>query len=233
MLTKKKIVVVGGTSGIGLAVATRAIGSGAEVVVASRTQERLAAAAHQLGSRAQVETLDATSEESISAFLSQVGSFDHLAMTIKPAIPTGAFLENNIGAAQAAFDAKFWGQYRLARQCAPHIRPNGSIAFTSGIASRRIYPGYSAVSVVNSAVEALSKALAVELAPIRVNCVCPGFVDTEPTNLERANHVRALAPNLPADRLAHANEIADAYLFLFESSYSTGSVVVVDGGAIC
>jgi len=104
---------------------------------------------------------------------------------------------------------------------------------TSGIASRRAYPGYSAVSVANSAVDALTKTLAVEPAPIRVNCVCPGFVDTEPADLARAGHVRVLASQLPADRLAYPNEIAGAYIFLFKSSYSTGSVVVVDGGAIC
>lgn len=233
MFENKKIVIVGGSSGIGYAVAQKALNVGAQVVIASRSNERLHTAARKLGERVQTEVVDASDEQSVADFFLRVGHFDHLAVTIKPQLPSGRFLENDVDAAIAAFDAKFWGQYRLAKHGAQYIRQNGSIAFTSGIASRRGYPGYSAVSAMNAATEALAKAIAIELAPIRVNTVCPGFVDTEPPTSGRTQYIKKLSPTLPLNRLGTTSEIADAYLYLFANSYSTGTVVVVDGGAIC
>lgn len=233
MLRNKKIVVVGGSSGIGYAVAQKALNAGARVVIASRSNERLGTAAKQLGEGVQPEVVDASDEDSVADFFRRVGHFDHLAITIKPRLPAGQFLENEVDAVMTAFDAKFWGQYRLAKHGAKYIQKNGSITFTSGIASRRGYPGYSAVSAMNAATEALAKAIAIELAPIRINTVCPGFVDTEPPTSVRAEHVRVLSPSLPLNRLGIASEIAEAYLYLFANSYTTGTVVVVDGGAIC
>lgn len=86
---------------------------------------------------------------------------------------------------------------------------------------------------MNAVTEALAKAIAMELAPIRVNTVCPGFVDTEPPTSGRFQHVKTLSPTFPLNRLGVASEIADAYLYLFANSYSTGTVLVVDGGATC
>ena len=234
MFENKKIVIVGGGSGIGFFVAQKAMSAGAQVVIASRSQERLDAAAKRLGGEhIRAEVVDASDDQSVADFFRRVGEFDHLAATIKPHLPSGRFLENNVASAIAAFDAKFWGQYRLAKHGVQYIRQNGSITFTSGIASRRGYLGYSAVSAMNAATEALSKAIAIELAPIRVNTVCPGFVDTEPPTPGRAQHIKVLSPTLPLNCPGIASEIADAYLYLFANSYSTGTVVVVDGGAIC
>jgi NAD(P)-dependent dehydrogenase (short-subunit alcohol dehydrogenase family) len=233
MLKNSKIVLVGGSSGIGFAVAQRALSAGAEVVIASRSHEKLQAAAKVLGNHVQVAQVDVSDERSVIDFFRRVGPFDHLAATIKPQLPSGRFIENELTAVSAAFDAKFWGQYRLAKHGVRYIRPNGSIVLTSGVASRRSYPGYSIVSAMNAATEALASAIAVELAPIRVNTVCPGFVDADVPTSGRAEYVRALAPNLPLGRLGAAKEIADAYLYFFGNTYSTGSVMVVDGGVTC
>lgn len=233
MLKNKKIVIVGGGSGIGFAVAEQATKAGAEVVIASRSLENLQSAAKQLDSLVLVEQVDASDQQSVAEFFRRVGPFDHLAVTIKPKLPAGQFIENDLVAVQMAFDAKFWGQYLLAKAGVSYVRTNGSITFTSGIASCRSYPGYSAVSAMNAATEALAKAIATELAPIRVNCVCPGFVDTAPPTSGRASYVKGLVPTLPLDRLGASNEIANAYLYLFSNTYSTGSVIVVDGGATC
>jgi NAD(P)-dependent dehydrogenase (short-subunit alcohol dehydrogenase family) len=233
MFSNQKIVLVGGSSGIGFAVAQQALSAGAEVVIASRSLEKLHAAAKQLGGRVQVEQVDASDEQSVIDFFQRVGAFDHLATTIKPQLPSGRFLENDLAAVTAAFDAKFWGQYRLAKHAVRHIRAHGSIVLTSGVAAQRSYPGYSIVSAMNAATEALAKAIALELAPVRVNAVCPGFVDADRPISGRVDYVRALVPNLPLDRLGAAKEIAEAYLYLFGNAYSTGSVIVVDGGAVC
>lgn len=233
MLSNSKILVVGGGSGIGFAVAQQALNAGAEVVIASRSLDKLHAAAKQLGGRVTVEQVDVSDEQAVIDFFARVGPFDHLAATIKPQLPSGKFLENDLAAVDAAFDAKFWGQYRLAKHAVRHIRPHGSIVLTSGIAARRSYPGYSAVSAMNAATEALASAIAIELAPIRVNTVCPGFVDADTPIPGRVDYVKKLASSLPLDRLGAAKEIADAYLYLFGNAYSTGSVIVVDGGAAC
>lgn len=233
MFKNQKIVVVGGASGIGYALARQAVEAGAEVMIASRSLERTRAAAVRLGQRAGAEQVDATDEQSVIEFFRRIGPFDHLAATIKPQLPARPFSENETAAVHAAFEAKFWGQYRLAKHGAQLIRPNGSIVLTSGFAAYRSYPGYSAVSAMNAATEALARAIAVELAPIRVNTVCPGFVDGEPPISGRAEHVKTLAPALPLGRLAMPDEIAGAYLHLFASPYSTGSVIVIDGGAVC
>jgi len=233
MLKNSKVLVIGGSSGIGFAVAQQSLNAGAEVVIASRSLEKLHAAAKQLGGRVTVEQVDVSDEHAVIELFHRVGPFDHLAATIKPRLPSGKFLENESAEVVAAFDAKFWGQYRLAKHALRHIRTNGSIVFTSGVASRRSYPGYSAVSAMNAAIEALASAIAIELAPIRVNTVCPGFVDADSPIPGRVDYVRKLAPSLPLNRLGATNEIADAYLYLFGNAYSTGSVIVVDGGVTC
>jgi len=232
-MLNKKILIVGGSSGIGYEIARKAIDAGAKVVIASRSIEKLNIAASKLGRNVEVEVVDASSDQSVANLFQKVGSFDHLAITIKPQLPSKQFLENEIDMAMAAFNAKFWGQYRLAKFGVKHINPKGSIVFTSGIASCRSYEGYSVVSAMNAATESLAKSIATELAPIRVNVVCPGFVETNPPTIARVQHIKKISPNIPLDRLATANEIADAYLYLFSSQYSTGTIVTVDGGATC
>lgn len=133
MLENKKIVIVGGGSGIGFAVAQRAVSAGAQVVIASRSPETLQAAARQLGQAVQVELVDATDDQSVAEFLGRVGSFDHLAATIKPTLPAGGFVENDLLAVQAAFEAKFWGQYRLAKMAVPYIRAQGPSSSRRGL----------------------------------------------------------------------------------------------------
>lgn len=231
MLVHKKIVIVGGGSGIGLAVAQKAIAAGAEVILASRSIDKLKAAAQSLGPLARAECVDVTDDVSVQKFAKRIGPIDHLVMSIKPHLPAGPFLENELSAVQAAFDAKFWGQYRLVKQLAPAILPGGSIVLTSGVAAHRAYAGFSVVSAMNAATEALARALAAELAPIRVNTVCPGFVETTPPSA-RLERVKSLLPSLPLERLGNAAELAEAYLYLMTSTYSTGSVVVVDGGVL-
>src|SRR5512140_3954679 len=162
MLKNSKVVVVGGSSGIGFAVAQQSLDAGAEVVIAARSLDKLRAAARQLGDRVRVEQVDVSDEPSVIDFFRRVGPFDHLAATIKPQLPSGKFLDNDLSAVSAAFDAKFWGQYRLAKHAVGHITPHGSIVLTSGVASRRSYPGYSAVSAMNAATEALASAIAIE-----------------------------------------------------------------------
>lgn len=232
-MKNQKIIIVGGSSGIGFAVAQKSLMVGAGVVVAGRSEEKIKRAVAQLQGGVSGIILDASNEVAVIDFFARIGEFDHLVATIKPQLPSGSFFENDTSAVRAACDAKFWGQYYLAKHGAKLIREGGSITFTSGIASTHPYPGYSAVSMMNAAVEGLCRAIAIELAPIRVNTVCPGFVNATTQQVNRVQYVKKLAPNLPLDRLADAEEIADAYLYLMSSAYSSGTVLIIDGGASC
>ncbi len=233
MLSNKKILIVGGATGIGLALARRAQEEGGQVILASRSSEKLQAAARSLPIPVQIETVDATSDASVAALFESIGSIDHMAVTIKPSLPSSPFKDNDINLAQQAFDAKFWGQYRLAKAALKTLSTNGSIVLTSGIAAQRSYMGYSAVSAMNAATEALVKALAIEIAPHRINAVSPGFVEAEGDHVQRLAYARNVGANFPLERLGHAEEIAEAYLYLFKNAYANGSCVVVDGGCVC
>ncbi|HCA27070.1 MAG TPA: short-chain dehydrogenase [Betaproteobacteria bacterium] len=171
-------------------------------------------------------SVDITSDADIQRLMAEVGAFDHLVFTARSRAPATPFLALETAAAQQAFETKFWGQYRVIKAAAPHLNPHGSITLTSGIASLRPFPGLSTMSAINGATESLCKALAVELAPLRVNTVSPGFVET--TNAQ----IREMAAALPLKSLGTTEAIARNYLFLMSDAYTTGTVLVCDGGAM-
>ncbi len=225
MLDGKTVVIVGGSSGIGLAVAMLARNHGARVVIASRNaSDRTDRLREAFGEPVETHSFDIVSGDP-GALFERTGTIDHLVFTVRPQLTPSAFAETDIGEAKRAFDTKFWGVYRTIRESFSHIAPGGSITLTSGIAGERIYPGASVMSIINSATETLCRALAVELAPIRVNAVSPGHVAPKPASIQER------ARCFPLRRIATAEEVAEAYVFLMENAYITGTVTVVDGGA--
>lgn len=229
------IVVVGGASGLGLAAAQAAAAAGASVIVTSIDPGRLKAGLIALGSAARGELLDVTREEEVQAFFERVGAFDHLATTVGDALERQHVLEQSTEAARRDFEIRFWGQYLVAKHAAGQIRAGGSITFTTGLAGHRATPGIVVLGAVCAAVEGLARGLAVELAPTRVNVVCPGVVDTGIWNaLEPETRTRFLettGSGLPVGHVGRPDELAQAYLYLMRNGYSTGAVVVSDGGA--
>jgi NAD(P)-dependent dehydrogenase (short-subunit alcohol dehydrogenase family) len=232
-LDGKRIVVIGGSSGIGLATATMAVCEGASVVIASRSSARLEKAAREIPGKVEVAAVDVRDESSVRHFFDHVGDFDHLT-TPCAGVAGGNFLDLDLQAARKAFDSKFWGQYHAARYGAPRIRSGGSITLVSGSNSQRPLPQASVRAAVNSAVEGLARALAVELSPIRVNAVSPGPVDTplhDHLPKERRDALfQAVAASLPVKRIGKAEEIAQTVLYLMTNGFTTGSTLYVDGG---
>ncbi|MBG0775735.1 MAG: SDR family oxidoreductase [Desulfovibrionaceae bacterium] len=225
-LRGRRVVVVGGGSGIGLAVAARAAGEGAAVVIASRSAgQRHDALVAAIGRDIEAVALDVTSAAQTDAALEEVGGFDHLALCTRPEIAPAPFAETDAEQAKKAFETKFWGPYRLIQKAHRNIAPGGSIVLTTGIAGERIFPNHSTMAVINCATEALCRALAVELAPVRVNAVSPGFVAPKPPAVD------AVAQRFPLGRVAAPEEVAAAYVHLMKSPYATGTTLVVDGGA--
>jgi NAD(P)-dependent dehydrogenase (short-subunit alcohol dehydrogenase family) len=233
-LENKKIVVVGGSSGMGLATAKNLAEAQAHVVIASRSAEKLARAKTYIGKPVETRALDIREERQVADFFRSLGAFDHLVIAAADAV-LGPFLDLDIQTAQDFFNSKFWGAYRVARYGAPHLRRDGSITFFSGAASQRGTPGLSAGSAINAAIEALDRTLAVELAPIRVNTVAPGLVET-PVWLgimgeeQKQALFKDAAAKLPLKRIGTAEEIAHTVRYLIENTYTTGSVLFPDGG---
>ncbi len=231
----QKIVIIGGSSGIGLAIAKMAAAEGATVVIASRSEEKLRKAAAQVQGIVETVTVNITDEDSIKALFEKVGDFRHLTTPGSEA-PMGAFLELDTKSARAGFDSKFWGQYHAARHGARRMRPGGSITFFAGLWSQRPVPGSSVVTAINSAIEGLGRALALELAPIRVNTISPGITDTPIYSGMQAEDKEALfkkvASSIPVKRVGKPEDIAQAVLFLMDNAYTTGSTLYVDGGAM-
>jgi NAD(P)-dependent dehydrogenase (short-subunit alcohol dehydrogenase family) len=230
----KTVVVVGGSSGIGLAAARILAERGARVVIAGRSEERLNAARETIPGPVETHRVDITQEKSIDRLFDFVGRLDHLVVTASEAV-LGRFLELELAAARRFFESKFFGAYAVARRAAPLIDPAGSITFFSGAAGSKASPGFSCGSAVNAAVEALARSLAVELAPIRVNTISPGLVETPVweslvSPAERDALFAEASARLPSRRIGRPEEIADAVLFLIRNPYTTGTTLFVDGG---
>ncbi|WP_419786512.1 SDR family oxidoreductase [Pseudodesulfovibrio sp.] len=225
-LRDKRIFIAGGTSGLGLAVAALAAKRGANLILASRSApERRAELTQILGQEITTQALDVTSAAATSAALKGVGEIDHLVVATRSAITPAPFAQADLDQAKQAFETKFWGTCRLIQQLAPRIRPAGSITLTTGIAGEKIYPNQFAMAAMNGATETLCRTLAVELAPIRVNAVSPGFIAPKPPEVE------TYASQFPSGRLADIEEAALTFIQLMENTYVTGATLVVDGGA--
>jgi NAD(P)-dependent dehydrogenase (short-subunit alcohol dehydrogenase family) len=233
-LQGQRIVVVGGTSGIGLAVAEGSAREGAQVVVASRRPESVEAAVKLLGDGTEGHVLDATGEDAVRGFFERIGAYDHLVYTAGESLLLEPLAEADVARARRFLDTRLWGAYTAVKYGAASIRPGGSVVLTTGTAGRRPIPGSSAASALCGAMESLTRALAVELAPVRVNAVSPGLVRTELwRELPRADReglFRSSAESLPVGRVGEPADVAEAYVYLMRGGYSTGSVVVVDGG---
>lgn len=231
MLTGKKIVVVGGSSGIGLATAELAQKQGAQVTIASHNAERLKAAADKIGAAA--IPADVSSDDSVAALFRACGPVDHVVVTAAQ-LRSGPFKTVSMDDVRATFEGKFWGAWRCAR--AAEIRPGGSLTLVSGFLSVRPRPASAIVSAANGALESLTRALALELAPVRVNCVSPGIIDTPiraaMPDAARKEMLAKTAAGLPVGRVGLAEDIALQIHAFIGNSFATGSIVYIDGGAL-
>ncbi len=232
-LTDKRVVIIGGSSGMGLATAQAAAEAGAYVLIAGRSKEKLHRAMEEINGDVDGHTLDVTREDEIRDFFAGIGTLDHLVTTTASGV-TGPFLELESAAVRGVFESKFWGQYFAARYGAPRIQPGGSITMFAGVASEKPLPGLVAYAAVNGAVEGLCRTLALELAPIRVNVVSPGIVMTPAyaamPEEERHALFASLAGKLPVRRVGQPVDVAQTVLYLLRNGYTTGTVISVDGG---
>jgi NAD(P)-dependent dehydrogenase (short-subunit alcohol dehydrogenase family) len=232
-LDNQRILVIGGSSGIGLAIAVATADAGASVTIASRNQEKLTTVATKLSGAVQIAVLDTGDNGLLERFFEKQTAWDHVVVSAAQT-RTGSVRSLNLADARAAMESKFWGAYRVARVA--HINGGGSLTFVSGFLSER--PSATAVlqGAINAALEALARGLALELTPVRVNAVSPGMIETPiwddlpPEKLRRM--FEATAAQLPVHTIGQPKDVANAVLFLMTTAYATGSTVRVDGGGV-
>ena len=235
-LHNKRVVILGGSSGIGLAVAEQAASQGAKLVIASSNAERVQKAIESLGGNAQGHTLDLSDEQAVETLFTKLGAFDHLVFTAGDSLHLQNLADTDLKQARRAFELRYWAALAAVKYASKSIRKGGSIVLTTGVAGQRPHKGWVVAASVCGTIEALTRALALELAPIRVNAVSPGVVRTNlwqnMNAAERERLYESVGKNLPVGRVGEARDVAQAYLFLMQEEFSTGQTLVVDGGTV-
>jgi NAD(P)-dependent dehydrogenase (short-subunit alcohol dehydrogenase family) len=231
-LNNKTIVVIGGTSGMGHSIAKLAVESGASVIIGSRSPEKVTSTAQALGCTGR--PIDTSDESSVQDFFNSVGPIDHLAIP-GSSVRTGTLKDSPLSDGEFTFRSKFFGPYLCAKYA--QIKLDGSIILFSGILSRRPGLNDAVLAGVNAAVEAMGRALARDLAPVRVNTISPGMTRGTSAYLSMSEEARegmysSIASRLPVGRVGTGVDIAAATLMLMTNGFITGVTLDVDGGGV-
>lgn len=234
-LDGRRVLVMGGGSGIGEATAARFAGAGAEVVITGRTRDKLDAAAEQIGGKVAARQVDATSADDLRALFADGARYDHVVLALSSSLGAGPVATLDLADLRVAFDGKFWAHLQTLQAALPRLREDASVTFLSAASAQAAMPGTAGLAAINGALEAMVPPLAAELAPLRVNAVSPGMIDTPwwsglPDD-QRAELFRQYGAALPSGRVGRPDEVADAVVAVATNGYVTGSVLVCAGDA--
>lgn len=234
MVQNQKIIIIGASQGIGFATAKLLASQGNTLIIASKTKEKIDFAAIEIGGKTTPKVLDFTDESAVRNFFQGIGTFDHL-LLIGAGLPAWGELEKiETEALRSAFNSKFFGYFFCIKHAKPFIRNNGSILIITGGAARKAIKGTSGLAAVNGALLAMGKTLALELAPIRVNIISSGVVDTPAYDWmgqeQKQGFLQQRGKQIPIGRVGQPEEIAHAIEAVLDNEFITGSILDVDGG---
>ncbi len=227
---KQRIVVLGGSSGMGFAIAKMMFDLDYEVTICSRSLEKLEKARKEIG-KVDIHAADLKVESDVIQLFSKIDPFDHLVITAAD-FYMGSFVKGETSDARTYFESKFWGQFYAAKHAVPKMRKGGSIIFFGGAASEKPMNNFATGGAINAAIEGLTRSLALELAPLRVNTISPGFIVTPiwETVPDKDKVIQDTSEKLPVKRIGYPEDIAQGARFLIECGFVTGEVLHIDGG---
>lgn len=235
-LENKKVIVLGASSGLGLATAKAAADEGAKVIIVSSNQQRIDEALKDFPEGTQGYAIDLSKEENSKHFFENIGKFDHLVYTAGENLNLTNLSETDLQQARNFFTLRYWGALAAIKYATPNINEGGSINLMSGIASQRPGAGWALASSICGAMDGLCRAMAVELAPIRVNAVSAGVIRTNLWNGmpedQRNEFYKSVGDSLLVKRVGKAEEIAQTFIFLMKQAFATGQIITIDGGAV-
>jgi NAD(P)-dependent dehydrogenase (short-subunit alcohol dehydrogenase family) len=233
-LKGKKVVIIGGSSGIGLATAKSVTTKGGNVIIVSSNQQRIDKSLLEIGGQSLGYAIDVTNEMQVKKLFEKIGSFDHLIFTAGENLILSNVEDTGLEDARNYFNIRYWGAFTAVKYASPFINATGSIVLTSGIASNRPNKGWALGASICAAMEGFTRALAMELAPIRVNIVSPGVVKTalwgNMSESDRKQMYDTIGNALPVKRVGEAEDIAKTFVYLLEQEYGTGQTLIIDGG---
>lgn len=234
-LNKQRIVIIGGSSGVGRATAQKLADAGAHIVIAGRKPEKVTQALATLEGSVTGEVVDATSREETAAFFRRIGSFDHLVLTLAGNEGAGEFRTLDFAMLRRVFEAKFWPQLIAAQTSLEFLRTDGSLTIVSAVTGHTAFAGAAGLAAVNGALEAMIPTLALELQPLRVNAVAPGLIATPwwnglPEEMREAVFTQTAAIT-PVKRVGRPEDVAQVIALLISNTFLTSTIIDCDGGA--
>ena len=234
-LSGKRVIVIGGSSGIGLCTVRALLERGSQVVVASRSAGRLTQVESALHGRVETARVDVQDRGSLASLFVRYAPFDHLVNTATGGPRAiGPFLQMDLDGFVGSFQ-KLWGYVHSVHLAAPYLKSDGSIVLVGGALSRKCRPGMSAHSTVGNAVEGFCRAVAPEIAPLRINVVAPGLIDTpmfDSRGAGRHDFFTQATSDHVIPRVGAPEEIAHGVLFLLQNEFITGTTLDIDGGSL-
>jgi NAD(P)-dependent dehydrogenase (short-subunit alcohol dehydrogenase family) len=232
----QRVVIIGASAGIGEATAKALARRGAAVTITGRSKERLDQAARRIGHPVLAAELDATSRGALDAFFATTETIDHLVLSASPgAVGVGPIAALDEAALRQAFDGKFFAHVKAIQAALPRLRRDGSVTMVTAASARAAFPGTAGIAAANGALETMVAPLAVELAPLRVNAVSPGVIDTHwwgalPEDQRRA-YFDSVAAVTPVRRVGKPDDVAEAIVYLAGAGFVTGTVLECTGGS--